>query len=162
MTSPTIHAPVETLVGLGQIAAGQAPKRMKAVLGSCIGLALYHPRLKTGALAHIVLPDSAGRTGPPGKFADTAVGHMIEMLRQLDTPVHGLTARLTGGANMFGGNGPIRIGEENIKAVTQSLRRASIRVVGQDVGGNCGRRIVFDCSSGQITVEKAGQPSRSL
>ncbi len=47
----------ETLVGMGQIAARLAPERMKFVLGSCIGLAIYHPRLKTAAMTHIVLPD---------------------------------------------------------------------------------------------------------
>ncbi len=33
-------------------------------------------------MAHIVLPESAGRDGAPGKFADTAVPHMLELLRE--------------------------------------------------------------------------------
>ncbi len=73
MITTTNTTTLETLVGMGQIAAGGPPQKMRAVVGSCIALALYHPRLKRGVMAHIVLPDSAGRDGTPGKFADTAI-----------------------------------------------------------------------------------------
>ena len=152
----------ETLVGMGQIAAGRAPQRMKSVLGSCIGLAIYHPRLKTGAMAHIVLPDSAGRDGTPGKFADTAVPGMLQLLKELGAPAHGLTAKLAGGANMFAGSGPLQIGDANAKAVAQKLKGFGIPVAGEDIGGTKGRRVVFDCASGQMTVECAGQPARTI
>jgi len=152
----------ETLVGMGQIAAGRAPERMKAVLGSCIGLAIYHPRLKTGAMAHIVLPDSAGRAGTPGKFADTAVPEMLNLLKELGAPAHGLVAKFAGGANMFAGSGPLQIGDANAEAVVQALGNAGILVPGEDVGGTKGRRVTFDCTSGEMTVECAGQPARSL
>ena len=152
----------ETLVGMGQIAAGRAPERMKTVLGSCIGLAIYHPRLKTGAIAHVVLPDSAGRGGAPGKFADTAVPEMLKLLKELGAPPHGLTAKLAGGANMFGGSGPLQIGDANAEAVVRALRSIGIQAAGQDVGGTKGRRVTFDCTSGEMTVECAGRPARSL
>jgi len=152
----------DTLVGMGQIAVGRAPERMKSILGSCIGLAIYHPRLKTGVMAHIVLPDSAGRGGTPGKFADTAVPEMLKLLKELGTPAHGLTAKLTGGANMFAGSGPLQIGDANAEAVARTLKSAGIRVAGQDVGGTKGRRVTFDCTSGEMTVECAGQPARTL
>ena len=152
----------ETLVGMGQIAAGRPPERMKAVLGSCIGLILYHPRLKTGVMAHIVLPDSAGRPGAPGKFADTAIPEMLRLLRELGAPAAGLSARFAGGANMFGSSGPLQIGDANVEAVLQALKSAGVRVVGQDVGGTKGRRVLFDCASGEMTVERAGHPARTL
>ena len=161
-TLATSNTAKETLVGMGQIAAGAAPERMKAVLGSCIGLAIYHRRLKTGAMAHIVLPDSAGRGGTPGKFADTAVPEMLKLLQELGTSAHGLTAKLAGGANMFGGPGPLQIGDANAEAVARTLKSAGIRVAGQDVGGTKGRRVTFDCTSGEMTVECAGQPARTL
>ena len=108
----------------------EPPQQMKAVVGSCIALALYHPGRKTGVMAHIVLPDSAGRDGTPGKFADTAVPQMLELLKELGMPAHGLTAKLAGGANMFGSSGPLQIGDANVEAVAQALRTAGIRVSG--------------------------------
>ena len=152
----------EMLVGMGQVAAGRTPERMKSVLGSCIGLALYHPRMKTGVMSHIVLPDSAGRTGTPCKFADTAIPEMLRLLKELNTPAHGLTAKFAGGANMFGGSGPLQVGDANAEAVTRALQNAGIHIAGQDVGGTKGRRVIFDCDSGEMTVECAGQPASTL
>ena len=163
MATQTLKKPAkETSVGMGQISTCKVPDRTKAVLGSCIGLVLYHPRLKTGAMSHIVLPESAGRDGTPGKFADTAIPEMVKMLGQLGTPVHGLTAKFAGGANMFGSSGPLQIGEANAKAVTQGLQSIGVQVVGQDVGGAKGRRVTFDCESGEMTVECAGQPTKTI
>ena len=135
---------------------------MKAIVGSCIALALYHPRLKKGGLAHIVLPQSAGRPGTPGKFADTAIPSMLEWFKQLGAPIHGLTAKLAGGANMFGSSGPLQIGEANMQAVDEALRTAGIRIAAQDIGGTRGRRVTFCCADGEMIVESAGQPTKTL
>ena len=161
-TSATDNPAKDLLVGMGQIAAGQAPQHMRAILGSCIGLVLYHPGRKTGVMAHIVLPESAGREGSPGKFADTAVAVMLQLLREQGTPLHGLTAKFAGGANMFNGSGPLQIGDANVRAVADALTRAGLRVAGQDVGGTRGRRIDFDCATGEMIVQCAGQPARTL
>ena len=152
----------ETLVGMGQIATGQATERMKAVLGSCIGLAIYHARLKVGAMAHIVLPESAGRSNTPGKFADTAVPEMLKQLMEWGAPDHGLTAKFCGGSNMFGGSGPLQIGDANAKAVTRALKSAGIEATAVEVGGSRGRRVIFDCASGEMAVQYAGQPAHIL
>lgn len=147
---------------MGQIAAGAAPQRMKVILGSCIGLVLYHPARQAGIMAHIVLPESAGRDSTPGKFADTAVPQMLSVLRERGLPTGGLMAKLAGGANMFNGSGPLQIGNANAVAVAAALKKAGIRVAGQDLGGTRGRRVEFDCASGEMTVQIAGQPARTL
>lgn len=162
ITTMTSTKTLETMVGMGQITAGGPPQKMKAVVGSCIALSLYHPRLKQGAMAHIVLPESAGREGLPGKFADTAIPRMLEMLKELHAPTACLTAKLAGGANMFGSSGPLQIGDANIEAVVRSLRAAGIRIAAQDIGGNRGRRVTFECEGGAMIVESAGQPTKTL
>jgi chemotaxis protein CheD len=144
---------------MGQIVVARAPERMKAILGSCVGVVLYHPVRKTAAMAHIVLPDSDGRDGAPGNFADSSISSMITLLAQQGAPVHDLTARFAGGADMFAGSGPLKIGDANVNAVVRALRDAGIRVAGQDVGGTHGRRIEFDCASGKMTVQSADQPA---
>jgi chemotaxis protein CheD len=162
MTISTSTTMPETTVGMGQIVAGGSPRQMKAIVGSCIALALHHPLQKKGALAHVVMPASAGRTGAPGKFADTAVPRMLELLKELGVAACGLTAKFAGGANMFGSSGPLQIGGANIQAVAQALETAGIRIEAQDVGGTRGRRVTFDCAGGLLIVECPGQPTRKL
>ncbi|MCC6124662.1 MAG: chemotaxis protein CheD [Pirellulales bacterium] len=163
MTTSTIAAaPAATQVGMGQTAVAQKPNRLTAVLGSCVGVVLHHPRLQVGALAHVVLPDSSGRAGAAAKFADSAVPHMLELLGKHGAFPSGMVAKLAGGSCMFGSGGPLQIGEANIKAATLALEAAGIKIVGRDLGGSCGRRIGFDPETGQVTVESVGLPPRVI
>ena len=52
-------------------------------LGSCIGLTLYDSSVRVGAMVHIMLPDSAGRTDRPGKYADSAIVLLLKELTAL-------------------------------------------------------------------------------
>ncbi|KKM08347.1 hypothetical protein LCGC14_1724620, partial [marine sediment metagenome] len=123
---------------------------------------LHHRRLQFGALAHIVLPNSNRQKASPGKFADAAIRYMLDSFQQRGIKSIGLTAKLIGGACMFGIEGPLQIGESNVRTITQILEAASVRIVGSDVGGTSGRRITFDCSTGRINIETIGQPQRTL
>jgi len=147
-------------VGMGQIVVGQNPVQLTAVLGSCIGLVFHHKRLRLGALAHVVLPSSNGKPTQPGKFADTAIPYMLEQFRRRGIEPTGLSAKLVGGACMFGLAGPMHIGQSNDEAIVQALNAARVSIAARDVGGNSGRRITFDCDSGTLTVETIGQPPR--
>lgn len=163
MSSSTIMQPAQKLnVGMGQIALAKAPALLCSVLGSCVGLALYCPRLKTGALAHIVLPAASGRGALPGKFADTALPHLLAEFARIGIRREGLTAKIAGGACMFGVSGPLQIGDSNIEAVQALLARENIRIVAKDVGGQKGRRVTLDCSSGELLVEIAGKTQKVL
>lgn len=160
-TIDTYHTKT-THVGMGQIGVGGSDVVLTAVLGSCLGLALHDEKTECGALAHIVLPKSNGLASVPGKFADTAVSHMVEMLKQRGARPDGLVAKITGGACMFGDQGLIQIGKNNVEATTHVLREMSIPIVGTDVGGTCGRRVSFDCPTGLITIERVGQTEHTL
>jgi len=149
-------------VGMGQVALATAPVCLNAVLGSCIGVTLYHRPLKLGALAHVVLPDSAGRPAAPGKFADSAIPYLIQQMESKGASRHQLVAKIAGGACMFGATGPMQIGEANIKAVTQALSKLGVRVQAQEVGGAKGRRVTLDCATGKVSVQIVGEPPRTL
>lgn len=158
MTASVATKPAKSVnVGMAQIALLRRGEGAKSVLGSCIGLVLHHAARKTTAVAHIVLPDCQNRPGPPGKFADTAIPEMLRLLGEHRVGKPGLVAKLAGGANMFGGSGPIQIGEANIKAVTEILDKLHIPIVGTHVGGEQGRRITVDSETGDFTIEVAKQ-----
>lgn len=146
-----------SVVGMGQILIVRSPNTLSAILGSCVGVVLHHPRMQAGAMAHVVLPESMGRSGAKGKFADSAINEMVRLLAVEGIPVGGLVAKITGGANMFGTQtGPMQIGEHNIAAVRKALAAAHIRIVADDVGGSKGRRVHFDPYSGNVEVDSVG------
>ena len=63
---------------------------------------------------------------------------------------------------MFGGSGPMKIGDANVAAVVRTLQNANIPILGQDVGGSHGRRVEFDCGDGTMTVQCADRPPRTF
>lgn len=163
MTANSTSSTLETtMVGMGQIVASAKPASLTAILGSCVGVALYHPRRRLGALAHVVLPAANGRVATPGKFADSAIPTMIQQLEQLGANRAGITVKITGGACMFGTSGPLQIGDANVDAVIKSLADVGLRVAAQDTGGVKGRRIAFRVDTGELLVEIIGQPPRVL
>lgn len=163
MTSCTTIPPSQKQnVGMGQITVAKAPALLCSVLGSCVGLVLYHPRFKTGALAHIVLPTASGRGALPGKFADTAVPYMLDEFSKAGIPRQGLVAKIAGGACMFGVSGPLQIGDSNIEAVRALLKAENLRITAEDVGGQKGRRVTLDCETGELLVEIAGESRKKL
>lgn len=146
-------------VGMGEIAAAQAPAILSIIgIGSCVGVALYHNSSKTGSLAHIMLPDSS-RCRPGAameKFADKGIPAIIDKMKAFGADPLFLQARLIGGASMFktsSGSGAFNIGESNVAACRDYLKKERIRIVGEDVLGSRGRTMRFDLETGKISVK---------
>ncbi len=155
--STTAKKASDATAGMAQVVTVSGGEKGRCVLGSCVGLVLYHEKRNVATLAHIVLPNSQNRDGPPGKFADTAVPYMIEQMMPLGAGRAGLIAKMAGGANMFGTNGPMQIGDANFEAVTKILEELRIPIRGEHVGGSKGRRVTICSETGKLTIEIAGQ-----
>jgi chemotaxis protein CheD len=146
-----------TLVGMGETVLLGQGESARIVVGSCAGLAIYHRRNRCAALCHIVLPEAAGRPGPPGKFADTAISHMIRLLQDQGALHADLVAKVAGGAQMFATAGPLQIGDANVRAVAAILGEVGIPLLAKVVGGTKGRKLFFTCDTGELVVQSAGE-----
>jgi chemotaxis protein CheD len=156
---PTLTPPEgqTAMIGIGEYRAGSFPM-MTIGLGSCIGLTLYDDTLKIGAMVHIMLPDSAGRTDRPGKYADTAIVLLLNELTKLGCKNNrSLIAKMAGGACMFeyfGAN--LNIGQRNAERVKALLKENNIKLAAEDIGGKVGRSVTFLPSNhGKFTIRRA-------
>jgi chemotaxis protein CheD len=137
-------------------------------LGSCVALALYDQENKMGGVAHILLPGPAPKggkeKGPPGKwytkYADRAISRLIGEMEKTGSESENLVAKIAGGANMFASifqdeidsDNRNSVGHRNVEAVKENLRKKSIPVQGEDTGGNVGRTVIFELSTGEMFV----------
>jgi chemotaxis protein CheD len=147
---------------MGQAIFAADPNRLTTIVGSCVAVTLYSPRRRRGVLSHIVLPRSRGGGDHPAKYADTAIPYMISTLQREGVLLSELTAKLTGGACMFGDSQFSRIGENNVQAAIDALEAVGIGIAGRDAGGNSGRRVCFDLANGVVTVTCVGRPARTI
>lgn len=129
-------------------------------LGSCIGLCFHDPRLKLGALLHIMLPLNmeTGRTHPL-KYADTGIKETLKAMEAKGASRSHMTVKIAGGAKMFevAGGGLGNIGQRNIESVHAILKRENIRLLAENVGGTVARTLLFDVASGQGCIRSYGQ-----
>lgn len=130
-------------------------------LGSCIGICLYDPAIKLGALVHIMLPLNmeAGRTNTM-KYADTGIRETLRQMESKGAQRARITAKIAGGAKMFGvsGGNMGNIGQRNIESVHLNLKKEGIRLLKEDVSGTTARTLLFDVSSGLACVRCYGKP----
>ncbi len=130
-------------------------------LGSCIGICLYDPVIKLGALIHIMLPLNmeAGRAHP-FKYADTGIQQTLQKMQAMGANLSRVTAKIAGGAKMFEmqGDGALgNIGHRNSESVKMMLRKAGVRLVREEVGGTVARTLLFDVATGQACIRSYGK-----
>ena len=129
-------------------------------LGSCIGICLHDPRLKLGALVHIMLPVNmeTNRTNTM-KYADTGLRETLRQMEAMGANRTRITAKIAGGAKMFETAGSLgNIGQRNIESVHLNLKKEGIRLLKEDVGGSVARTLLFDVNSGLGCVRCYGRP----
>jgi chemotaxis protein CheD len=151
-------------VGMADVGVAKPPDRLRTTgLGSCVGVVLYDAVNRVAGMAHVMLPESSlAKSGEltVGKYADTAIPYLIEEMERAGASARHLVAKLAGGAQMFsflGSSDMMRIGPRNVEACKSMLEKAKIRIVAEDTGGNCGRTIEMDASTGILQIRTVNQ-----
>lgn len=155
----------ETMVRMGELAVSREVGHVLVSLGlgSCIGLALVDPRSGVAGLAHVVLPESAGREDKLGRFADKAVPELLAQIERLGAVRPRVKAVLVGGASMFSlGSAGLDVGPRNDAAVREALKALRVPIAATETGGNRGRTIRVDVESGRVTSREAGGAEAEL
>jgi chemotaxis protein CheD len=147
-------------VGIGQVKTAASPTVLKAVLGSCVGIAFLAPTLGTYALAHCLLPHASSITDQiNGRFVDQAIPSLFTILglSKFDAPL--IEAVVAGGASMYGdgGNKILRIGEMNVQSAMVTLEKYKVRIIHTDLGQFHGRQLIVDCKDGSYHVRNLSQ-----
>jgi chemotaxis protein CheD len=158
----------ELMVRVADLRAAAAGTILVTVgLGSCVAIALHDAEARVGGLAHVLLPSPAlSRTQDnPGKFPQTALPRLLDLMVELGAVRRRITARIAGGASMFGSISPagaIQMGERNVVACRQVLEQLAIPLLGEAVGGDYGRTVRLDAATGRLDVSSIRHGAEQL
>ena len=136
-------------------------------LGSCVAICLHDPVAKVAGMAHVLLPNkSLSRNAEnPAKFPQSAIPLLVEKMEVLGAQRGRLTARLVGGASMFGNlspSGAVQMGERNVVASRQVLEELGIPITGEATGGTTGRSIRLQAVDGALFIRTLAGGERPL
>ena len=136
-------------------------------LGSCVAICLHDPVARVAGMAHVLLPNkSLSRNAEnPAKFPQSAVPLLVEKMVALGADKGRLTARLVGGASMFGNlspSGAVQMGERNVVASRQVLEEQGIAITAEDTGGTTGRSVRLQAQDGALFIRTLATGERPL
>lgn len=139
-----------------QVVAGEG-ELVTLGLGSCVAICLHDPVAKVAGMAHVLLPNKhlSRTTDNPAKFPQSAVPLLIEKMKALGADRSRLSARLVGGASMFGNltpSGAVQMGERNVVASRQVVEEEGIAITAEATGGTMGRSVRMQAKDGGLFI----------
>jgi chemotaxis protein CheD len=135
----------------GRIFVSAEPSTVRMVLGSCVAVCLWDPLRRTGGANHYLLPY---RGSDSAEFGDVAIQRLIENLLGLGCSRASITAKLFGGSCVLEAlqKKDTHVGTRNVALARTILASHGIPIVAHDVGGQRGRRVIFQTDDGSAWV----------
>ena len=146
----------KAFLSLGELIIADTPTNVWTVLGSCVSVVLYNPRLKVSALCHAQLAETdvfgkKTRGVLDEKYFDIAVKddfryvgcsikYMLEQFLARGINKNEICASIYGGANVIA-LFTHKIGTINSIAAVEVLEKYGIRIIKKDIGGEKSRTI---------------------
>lgn len=152
-TLPTVN------VQPGQIYLARDPMILKTILGSCVGVTFWSPRLGTGGLCHGILPRCpAGGDSTGYRYVDYSIRYLVEQFEAIGVRRQELEIKLFGGADVL----PVgtrrldkpTIGAMNCLTALEVLKEEGLSALASDLGGTRGRTIHFHTGTGEVFAHR--------
>lgn len=137
----------------GFIYLATQPTVISTVVGSCVAVCVFDSKKKVGGMNHFQFPHIRDVRYATARYGNVAVSALIRMMIDEGSKPRHLEAQVMGGAYQPEIS-PRNIGQDNIRVAKSVLAKNGIRIVSEDVGGNKGRKIVFNTSTSELVVVK--------
>lgn len=134
---------------------------ISTVLGSCVSICLYDKATRVSAMNHYMLP-----MAPPkivcnelniGRYGDLSIPELFDRFQSAGGRLNCAVAKIFGGAHMLKALSFVDIPANNIAIAEAMIEKFRIQVVHKDVGGERGRKIIFETGMGRVLVKEVAK-----
>jgi len=155
---------LEVFLQPGEFYFGEERTRIRTLLGSCVAVTLWHPRLKVGGMCHYMLPRRPRRKGweaepLDGRYAEDAMKMFQREIDRTRTRTSEYWVKLFGGGRMFRFKNALderpTIAEANIAWGRAAIAQCGFGTPAEDLGGHGHRHVILDLWSGDTWLKKA-------
>ena len=170
---------MEIFLQPGDFYFGDQNTRIRTLLGSCIAVTLWHPRLLIGGMCHYMLPSRGKQpnTVPlDGHYADEALEMFQRELRGVGTRPGEYELKLFGGNNMFSNSGAGKVDPcpkincpdpvvascrdvscRNQRSARFLAERHGFTVRAENMGGTQPHNVLLDLWSGNVWIKRTSK-----
>lgn len=152
----------EIYVQPGESHMVRTPAILRTLLGSCVGITFWVPRLGLAAICHAMLPSYPANSPPKSSSAD---GHRYvdfairDLAHEFD--LRGVSRgevqiKLFGGGDVLltGQSSRPTVGKLNCASALKTLREEGLEVIASSLGGNSGLKIQFNTGTGEVLLQR--------
>lgn len=148
-----MNEPLKYYLLPGGIKFSTRPTEVTTLLGSCVAVCLWDSKLKQGGINHYMMPFWNGEGLPSPKYGNIAIEKLIKSLTSMGSQNKDIVAKVFGGAAVLNSSETVfNIGERNIDIQERMLEQAGIKVVAKSLGGEKGRKLIFNTSTGLVKM----------
>ncbi|WP_295990923.1 chemotaxis protein CheD [Rugamonas sp.] len=137
----------------GECFVGDERYRIRTLVGSCVSMTLWHPRVRIGAMCHFLLPGVSRRPGSAasGTYGIDAMDMMVAELQRLGVNLGQCQGKIFGGGAMFPRHDKqVDIGRQNGDCARLLMQKYGVHVVSEDLFGDGHRQLIFTLKSGEV------------
>ncbi|HXH42207.1 MAG TPA: chemotaxis protein CheD [Thermoanaerobaculia bacterium] len=147
---PTVY------VHAGQVFASPVGTDVTTILGSCVAICLWDTKSGIGGINHYMLSLDRAAASNSLRHAGFATEELLLALSRFGVVRSRLQAKVFGGACILQSfrQGGSDLGQKNVEMARSLLQTEHIPVVGEDVGGPRGRKLIFSTDSGEALVKR--------
>jgi len=136
---------------------------LRTLLGSCVGVVFWAPRLHLGALAHPMLPTIFAQRhltltlAASRRYVDFAIRDLIRQFDALGARRNEVLVKLFGGGDVLltsTGNSRPTVGKLNCESALRVLSEEGLDVVASSLGGKTGMNIQFHTGTGEVLLKR--------
>jgi len=148
----------------GDYLCTQEDLKVHVVLGSCVSVFFYSPRLKLGGGFHAFLPsqEQRGNAVEPlqsdWQFVDRALPRLIRDFQSRGIGPEETRVFLAGGASNLQAGRSRSVGDMNVGLALSILEAGNYVLNGRETGGTAGRVCHFYPASGKLSIRIMGDP----
>jgi chemotaxis protein CheD len=154
----------------GELHCVSRPTILRTLLGSCVGITFFAPRLNVGALCHPMLPkcpphtSGAGNSAANYRYVDFAIREVARILDTLGAKRSEVQVKIFGGGDVLSVASDVSrptVGNMNCDVALRVLEEEKFMVVASRLRGITGVQIKFETGSGDVWLRELNS-SRKL
>ncbi|MBN1345600.1 MAG: chemotaxis protein CheD [Phycisphaerae bacterium] len=146
------YSDIDRFLEPGGLQVAARPMMIKTILGSCVALCLFDGKAKIGGINHYVLPYPTPSDPPSDRYGSCSIDRLFQKMADLGASLNRVRAWVVGGARPIGGERGPQVGAANREVAVQMLQQRHIRIVGEETGGENGRRVFFHTGTGEVVI----------
>ncbi len=140
----------EYLLAPGYMIIPTEPMLIYMVLGSSVSVICRDQRQERSGCCHFLVPRPPRGEQPRPVHGVPAILHLIRMILEERGRLEDLEAQVFGGGDLPGHT----LGRENVETAQKVLRKAGVHIVSMDVGGEKGRKLIYNSETNHVAVIK--------